>query len=70
MHLFSLKSLPDAERNAGLVQRLVGVEGHPELVPHPEQQETPLHAVDGALSDHLVEALGVQFTANLVDIGN
>ena len=44
---------------------LVCVEGHPELVPHPEQQQPALRAVDGRLADQLVETLGVKLSPRL-----
>ncbi len=59
--------MPDPEGDARLVERLVRVQSHPELVPDPEQQESPLGAVDGALSDQLVETLRVQLAAHLTD---
>ena len=40
---------------------------HPQLVPDPEQEQAPLRAVDGALADQLVEALGVQLAPDLAD---
>ena len=43
------------------------MEGHPQLVPDPEEEETSLDAVDGALPDDLVEALRVQLASHLAD---
>jgi hypothetical protein len=66
-HLLSLERLSDPEGNAGLVQGLVGVECHPQLVSDPEKEETSLDAIDGALPDDFVEALPVQFASHLTD---
>ena len=44
---------------------LVRVQGHPELVPHPQQQQPALRAVDRGLADQLVEALRVQLPPHL-----
>ena len=43
------------------------MEGHPQLIPDPEQEQSSFHAVDGALPDDLVEALRVQLAPDLTD---
>jgi hypothetical protein len=45
------------------------VQGHPQLVPHPEEEQPSLDAVDGALPDDLVEALRVQLASHRADAG-
>ena len=68
-NLFSLQSFPNSESDAGLVQGLVGVQGHPQLIPDPQEQQASLDAVDGALPDQLVEALRVQLPPDLTNAG-
>ena len=43
------------------------MESEPQLIPYPEEEKAPLRAVDGALADQLVKALGVQLPAHLAD---
>ena len=45
------------------------MEGHPQLIPDPEQEQSSFYAVDGALPDDLVEALRVQLTPDLTNPG-
>lgn len=52
--LLGLQSFPHPERHAAFVQRLVGGDRHVNLVSDPQQQQTPLRAVDGHLSDELI----------------
>lgn len=52
--LLGHERLAHAERDAGLVERLVGGDGHADLVADPEQQQAALRAVDGDLANQLV----------------
>jgi hypothetical protein len=45
------------------------VQGHPQLVPHPEEEQTSLDAVYGTLPDDLIEALRVQLASHRADAG-
>ena len=65
--LLSHQSLAHAVRDGRLVQRLVGLHGHLDLVADSHQQEASLGAVDGDLTDELIEALRVQLLANGAD---
>ena len=65
--LLSHQSLAHAVRNGRLVQRLVGLHSHLDLVADSHQQEASLGAVDGDLADELIEALRVQLLANGAD---
>lgn len=61
--LLRLQLLPHGEGERALVQGLIGLDGHVQLVAHPHQQDAPLGRVDGHLPDDLVEALVVQLLA-------
>mmetsp|Transcript_48880 Transcript_48880/g.131199 ORF Transcript_48880/g.131199 Transcript_48880/m.131199 type:complete len:227 (+) Transcript_48880:100-780(+) len=65
--LLRLQLLARAEGDAALVQRLVRGDGHANLVPHPEEEQTSFGAIDRHLADELVEALGVQLLAHRAD---
>lgn len=52
--LLALQGLPHAKRHTALVKCLVGGQGHADLVPDTKQEETPLGAIDGHLSDQLI----------------
>merc|ERR1740133_937583 len=63
--LLRLQRLAHAEGDRRLVERLVGRDGHPDLIAH--QQQPPLSAVDRHLPDQLVEALGIELLAHGAD---
>ena len=65
--LLRLEGLPHAVRDGAFVQGLVRLDRHLDLVTHPDQQEAALGAVDGHLSDDLVEGLRVQLLADRAD---
>jgi len=48
------ESLAHAERHAALVQRLIGGDCDADFIPHSQQQQPALGAVDRHLSDQLV----------------
>lgn len=52
--LLGLQCLPHAESHAAFIQCLVGSNSHLNLISDPQQQQTPLSAVDGHLSDELI----------------
>mmetsp|Transcript_7033 Transcript_7033/g.15376 ORF Transcript_7033/g.15376 Transcript_7033/m.15376 type:complete len:270 (+) Transcript_7033:137-946(+) len=58
------EGLPHPIGDGGLIERLVGGDGHARLVPHTQQQQPPLRAVDGYLPDQLIEALRVELLSN------
>ena len=62
--LLGHECLTNAVRDATLVKRLVGCDGHASLVPNTEQQQTSLGTVDGDLSNQLIETLGVELFAD------
>ena len=55
--LLSHQSLPHTIGDRGLVQCLVSLDGHLDLVTDTHKEETTLSTVDGDLSDQLIEAL-------------
>ena len=55
------QSLPHSIGNGAFVKSLVSLNGHFYFISDSDQQEAALSAVDGDLSDKLIEALGVQF---------
>lgn len=65
--LLGLELFPHGEGEGGLVEHLVGVDGHVELVPDPHEEDSPFGAVDGDLADDLVVALLVELFADGAD---
>lgn len=65
--LLGLELLPHGEGEGRLVEHLVGVDGHVELVPDPHEENSPFGAVDGDLADDLVVALLVELFADGAD---
>ena len=52
--------LPYAEGNTAVVQRLVSIDSHTNLIPNPQQKQPPLRPVHRDLPNKLVERLGVK----------
>ena len=80
--LFGLKGFPHPEGDAGLVEGLIGLDGHPDLIPDSHywknekffiekvtKQKASLGTVDGDLPDQLIEALGVELLSLGADSG-
>mmetsp|Transcript_1894 Transcript_1894/g.2678 ORF Transcript_1894/g.2678 Transcript_1894/m.2678 type:complete len:215 (-) Transcript_1894:382-1026(-) len=65
---FRLQLLLDAKGDTAVVECLVGIDGHPDLVSHAQEQEPPLGAVQGHVADELVKALGVQVLSDRADV--
>lgn len=65
--LLGFDLLPHAKVDRGLIDSLIGSEGHPVLVPNSHQEQPPLRAVDGHLPDDLIECLRVELLANRAD---
>ena len=62
--LLSHECLPHAIGDGAFIESLVSLDSHLDLVPHSDEQETSLSALDGYLTDQLVKALGVQFLSD------
>ena len=58
--LLSLKLFPHAKCDSRLVQSLIRGNGHLNLIPHSEQQQSSLRQVDSHLSNDLIKALREQ----------
>jgi len=67
--LFGHQGLAHTISNWALVQCLVRLDGHFDLISHSDQQEAPLSTVDRNLSDQLIEALGEKLLTEGADAG-
>ena len=65
--LLSHESLAHAIGDRALIESLVGLNGHLDLISHTHEQETALSAVNGDLTDELIEALGEELFAEGAD---
>ena len=61
--------LSHAVSDRALVEGLVGLDRHLDLISHAHKEEAALGGVDSDLSDQLVEALGEEFFAEGADAG-
>jgi len=64
-----LQLLAHGESNRGLIEGLVGGNGHLDLVAHSQQQEAALGLVEGHLADDLIKALREELFADRADAG-
>lgn len=67
--LLRLQRFPDSVGHAALIQRLIRLNRHLDLVFHAHEQESPLGTVDRRLPDELVERLRVELLAQGADSG-
>ena len=67
--LLSHQSLPHTIGDRGLVQCLVGLDGHLDLITDTHEEETTLSTVDGDLTDKLIKALRVKLFSDWTDTG-
>lgn len=67
--LFGLELLPHSEGHRTLVQSFIGRNCHFEFVANAHQKKASLGAVDGHLTDDLVEALVMELLADGADSG-
>ena len=65
--LLSHQCLAHAIGYRALIESLVGLDGHLDLITHSHQQETTLSAVNGNLADELIEALREELFAERAD---
>jgi len=65
--LLSHESFAHAIGDRALIESLVGLDGHLDLITHTHEQETALSAVNGDLADELIEALGEELFAEGAD---
>jgi len=67
--LLSHKGFPHAISDRALVKGLISLDSHLDFVTNTDQKETSFGAVDGDLTDQLIEALRVEFFANRANAG-
>mmetsp|Transcript_68038 Transcript_68038/g.168083 ORF Transcript_68038/g.168083 Transcript_68038/m.168083 type:complete len:210 (-) Transcript_68038:312-941(-) len=65
--LLRLQRLAHPKRHAALIQGLVCSDGHPDLIPHAQQQKPPLSTVDRDLPDQLVKRLAIELLTHGAD---
>jgi hypothetical protein len=62
--MLGLQLLAHGESHRGLVQGLIGRDGHLNLITDSQQEKAALGLVEGNLADDLIEALGEELLTN------
>ena len=65
--MFSLLLLAHGEGDGALVEGLIGLAGHLDIVTNPQQQQATLWLVQGNLTDQFVEAFAEELLAHWAD---